>query len=67
METTAQVQDRLNAAPESVRRSSGGCQHCLWAGIECKFGSLYQERMVDVKRGRKTVSVPSCNSYTYND
>ena len=32
-----------HGAPESCRKHSSGCGSCLWGGIECKRGSLYQE------------------------
>jgi hypothetical protein len=48
--------------PDSVRHAASGCNTCLWAGCECRKGSMY-ERQDDPKRGR---SVP-CASWAYYD
>jgi len=46
-------------APKEVRSSQYGCRNCLWAGVECKQGSMYIPYVSD---GR-----PSCKNYTYYD
>lgn len=56
--------DNKIEVPEEVQRSKFGCVNCLWAGVECKFGSKYKAETAKDMYGNY---VPSCSSYTYYD
>ncbi len=58
MNTTTEV----NQVPKEVRCSDYGCANCLWAGAECKLGSMYRP-IVDIDAKEKV----SCDAYTYYD
>lgn len=45
--------------PLEVKHSPYGCMNCLWGGVECLQGSMYEP---DTYNG-----VPSCKAYTYYD
>ena len=57
MNTEIALAELPKEVPVSVKTSDYGCNNCLWAGIECKAGSMY-------KAG--TPSRP-CAGYTYCD
>lgn len=44
--------------PQSVQESQSGCASCLWRGIECKAGSLYQP---------KSETDEACSKWMYYD
>ncbi len=53
------MSEPIKEVPKEVKSSQFGCPNCLWAGIECKQGSKYTEK---INNGKK-----SCAYYTYYD
>ena len=54
------------SVPEAVRTSDYGCPNCLWAGCECRRGSLYKEGRAPRECG-KDWQKPFCVAYVYYD